>query len=233
MSRSEYNVWRVVSPSEDAYRNAMVDKSEMQSSRGKSQRDFLTGQLLIAMPNMSDPRFERSVLLVCFHDADHAMAVIVNKPVEELELGELLERLEIDPKESVGGEPVFFGGPVQMERGSVLHSLDYRLDCTIEISPGVGLTASKEILVDIAGHRGERTPPAQFLVAVGYAGWSAGQLESELTANAWAHCDADESIIFAANSDESWRRALEKIGVTGAKLSSEWMSARPSDAPLN
>lgn len=198
-----------------------------------TSRDFLTGQLLIAMPNMQDPRFERSVLMICAHDAEHAMGVIVNKPLAEVELGELLEQLDVDPREGVGGDPVFFGGPVQTERGVILHTLDYRLDSTLDMGGGYGLTASKEIIIDIAGRDSHRAPPERFLIAVGYAGWSGGQLESEIAMNAWAHCPPDGSILFADDPADSWRRALEKIGVTGAMLSTEWMTTRESDAPLN
>ncbi|GAB4527192.1 MAG: YqgE/AlgH family protein [Amphiplicatus sp.] len=200
--------------------------------RGK-QRDFLAGRLLIAMPNMSDPRFEHSVLVVCAHDPDHAMGVIVNKPLANVELGDLLDQLEIDPREGAGGELVYFGGPVQTDRGVVLHTLDYRTDTTLEVAPGVGLTATRDILVDIAGRRRERTPPSRFLVAIGYAGWGPGQLEDEISMNAWAHGDVEEAIVFAADPSKTWRVALERLGVTAAKLSPEWWSARPDDAPLN
>jgi putative transcriptional regulator len=199
----------------------------------KPARDFLAGQLLIAMPNMADPRFERSVLIVCAHDERHAMGVIVNKPLIDVELSELLEQLSIDPREGVGGDPVYFGGPVQTERGVVIHTLDYRGDATIEITPELGLTATRDILIDIGGRQSQKKPPSHFLLAIGHAGWSAGQLEEELAMNAWAHCDPDESIIFTADAKQSWKRALERLGVTGAMLSPEWASARSDDTPLN
>lgn len=196
-------------------------------------RDFLTGQLLIAMPNMGDPRFERSVLVICAHDESHAMGIIINKPLADVELGELLEQLDIAPPDNIGRRPVYFGGPVQTDRGLVLHSLDYWLDKTMEICPGVGLTATREILVDIADNGGLRAPPARFLLAIGYAGWDAGQLEEEIAVNAWAHCDADEAIIFASDASAAWTKALARLGVTAAMLSPEWSSPRSDDAPLN
>lgn len=185
------------------------------------------------MPSMTDPRFERSIVAICAHDEDHAMGVIVNKPLADIEFSELLEQLDIDPREGVGGDPVYFGGPVQTDRGVVLHTLDYRLDTTLVVAPGIGLTANREILVDIGGRRRGRTPPSHFILAIGYAGWSAGQLEDELAMNAWAHCDSDEAIIFARDTSQSWRKALKKLGVTEAMLSPEWLSVRPGDAPLN
>lgn len=196
-------------------------------------RDFLAGQLLIAMPNMADPRFERSVLIVCAHDERHAMAVILNKPLADVELSELLEQLSIDPREGVGGDPVYFGGPVQTERGLVVHTLDYRAESTVAITAEIGITATRDILMDIGGRSAKRRPPSRFLLAIGHAGWSAGQLEQELAMNAWAHCDPDEAIVFSNDTRQSWQRALERLGVTGAMLSPEWSSARPDDAPLN
>lgn len=200
---------------------------------GVQDRDFLGGRLLIAMPNMTDPRFERSIVAICAHDEEHAMGVIVNKPLADIEFGELLEQLDIDPREGKGGDPVYFGGPVQTDRGVVLHTLDYRLDTTLIVAPGLGLTANREILVDIGGRKRSRPAPAHYLLAIGYAGWGAGQLEDELAMNAWAHCDADEAIIFARDASASWRNALKKLGVTAAMLSREWMTVRPDDAPLN
>lgn len=202
-------------------------------SGGAKVRDFLSGQLLIAMPNMSDPRFERTVLLMCAHDEQHAMGVIVNKPLADVELGELLEQLDIDISGTSADQPVFFGGPVQTDRGLVLHSLDYRTDTTLEICPGVGLTTTREILVDIAQGAAGRAAPKQFMLAIGYAGWGAGQLEEELAMNAWAHCDPDETIIFPKDPSASWNKALARLGVTGAMLSPEWSAPRTGDAPLN
>lgn len=208
-------------------------RSTKDRDRPDARRDFLAGHLLIAMPNMTDPRFERSVLLICAHDARHAMGVIVNRPLADVEMGELLEQLDIDPREGVGGDPVYFGGPVQIDRGVVLHSLDYRLDSTIEIAAGIGLTTSRDILIDIGGRNASRRPPDRYFLAIGHAGWSAGQLESEIAQNAWAHCAPDEAIVFCSKSDSIWRLALERLGVTGAMLSREWAAPRPDDAPLN
>ena len=210
----------------------MASKSRETAKRKKAGRDFLTGQLLIAMPNMSDPRFERSVLLMCAHDEQHAMGVIVNKPLADVEMSELLEQLEIDIAEGAKEQPVFFGGPVQTDRGLVLHSLDYRVDSTLEVCPGVGLTTTRDILIDIAGGAA-RAAPEKFMLAIGYAGWGEGQLEQELSMNAWAHCDPDTAIIFPKDASVSWKRALARLGVTEAMLSPEWSSPRSDDAFLN
>ena len=195
--------------------------------------DYLAGQMLIAMPNMGDPRFDRSVIFLCAHDEDHAMGVIVNKPLDDVDLSELLQQLEISPQDGADDTPVFFGGPVQTERGLVLHTLDYELETTLTLGDGLGLTASRDILIDIAGSESKRPAPRRFLLAVGHAGWGPGQLEKEIAMNAWAHCEPDEAIIFNGAEDALWKRALEKLGVTSAMLSTEWASVRDEDKPLN
>ncbi|MEM9495925.1 MAG: YqgE/AlgH family protein [Pseudomonadota bacterium] len=198
-----------------------------------ADQDFLTGKLLIAMPNMGDPRFEQSVIFMCSHDEHHAMGVIVNKPLAEVELADLLEQLDIDPQEEKSDTPVFFGGPVQTERGVVLHTLDYRRETTITLGPDIGITASREILADIGGAAPSRPAPRRSLLAIGHAGWGAGQLEQEITMNAWAHCDADEAIIFDGASRPSWKDALRKLGVNSAMFSAAWAQGRDEDTPLN
>ncbi len=199
----------------------------------QSIRDFLGGQMLIAMPNMGDPRFHRSVIFLCAHDEDHAMGVIVNKPLDDIDLSELLQQLEIAPQEDADDTPVFFGGPVQTERGLVLHTLDYRLETTLPLNRELGLTASRDILIDIAGDKPKRPAPRRFLLAIGHAGWGPGQLEEEIAMNAWAHCEPDEEIIFNGAQEALWKRALAKLGVTSAMLSTEWASMRRDDQPLN
>ena len=172
------------------------------------RQDFLAGKLLIAMPNMGDPRFEKSVIFMCTHDEDHAMGVIINKPIEDVELDELLRQLEIPAAQDANTTPVFFGGPVQTERGIVLHTLDYFSENTIKLGDDIGLTATKEILTDIGGKMPERPRPRRYLLAIGHAGWSGGQLESEIAMNAWVHCDPDEAILFDGATSPSWQRAL-------------------------
>lgn len=204
------------------------------ASRGaKSKRDFLDGKLLIAMPNMTDPRFEKSVVFLVSHDEKHAMGVVVNKPLVEIELGDLLEQLSIDPREGAGGESVFYGGPVQTDRGLVIHSLDYRSPQTIAIEPHFGVTASRDVLVDIGGRDRRMEPPERYLLAIGHAGWGPGQLESEIAVNAWCHSEASPDLVFGGEGADLWRRALESLGVTTAMFSAEWSNARPNDAPLN
>ncbi len=161
------------------------------------------------------------------------MGLIVNKRLDDIELSELLKQLDIEPQDSADETPVFFGGPVQTERGVVLHTLDYKLNTTIVMAPDLGLTATKDVLVDIGGKEPKRSPPRAFLLAIGHAGWGAGQLEQEIAMNAWVHCSPEEAIIFDGAETDSWKRALAKLGVTSAMLSPEWASIRRDDQPLN
>ncbi len=177
---------------------------------------FLTGQLLIAMPQMSDPRFRRSVVYICSQSDRGAMGLIVNKPLPSLNFIDLLEQLEIKTEKLRGTVPIHYGGPVETGHGFVLHSLDYTLpEATLRISEGVGLTATIDVLKAIARGGG---PESAFL-ALGYAGWSAGQLENEIRANGWLHCEADAELVFGSEIEHKWERALGKLGVTAAMLS--------------
>lgn len=171
---------------------------------------FLTGQLLIAMPGISDPRFERTLLLVCAHDRQHAMALALNRPVEGLTVPDLLERLEIKSTIRLPPDLVLMGGPVERERGFVLHTDDYRGEFSLEVGGGVALTATREVLEAMASHNGR---PRRSLLALGYAGWGAGQLEHEIRENVWLTVEADESLIFDGDHDTKWSRALAKLGV--------------------
>jgi putative transcriptional regulator len=214
-------------------RRSKVSAEADRDGAARWKRDFLTGKLLIAMPNMTDPRFEKSVVLMVSHDERHAMGVVVNKPLADVELGDLLEQLSIDPRKGAGGEAVFYGGPVQTDRGLVVHTLDYTSKQTMKVSGEIGVTASRDILVDIGGVAAKKKPPAKYLLAIGHAGWGSGQLESEIAVNAWCHSDAAPALIFGGERIDVWQAALKSLGVTAAMLSPEWAKARPGDAPLN
>ena len=182
---------------------------------------FLAGRLLVAMPGIGDPRFERSVVFLCAHDAQHAMGLAVNRPVSGLSIGNVLTRLKIAEQKSSIELPqdlVLMGGPVERDRGFVLHTDDYMCaTSSMPVPQGLGLTATPEVLEAIAGHN---TRPRRSLLALGYAGWDGGQLEREIIGNTWLICDADESLIFDDAHETKWERALAKIGVTPGRLSS-------------
>jgi putative transcriptional regulator len=186
---------------------------------------FLDGQLLIAMPSMADKRFARSVVYMCAHSADGAMGIVINKLAEDVAFRDLLVQLEIvdggdgtNRERAMGQVRVHRGGPVETGRGFVLHSADFFLEnATLPISEGVCLTATLEILRAIASGKG----PARALLALGYAGWAPGQLEFEIQANGWLHGPADANILFDDDIDAKYDRALAKIGIAAAMLSSD------------
>lgn len=186
---------------------------------------YLDGQLLIAMPIMTDRRFARSVIYLCAHSEEGAMGLIINHRASHISFPDLLERLGIVPKgveEGLGTEildrQVHAGGPVETGRGFVLHSADYHAnDSTLSIDDDVSLTATIDILKAIAAGQG----PQQSILALGYAGWSPGQLESEIQANGWLHCPADMELIFDPDLENKYTRAMAKIGIDPSHLVSE------------
>ena len=179
---------------------------------------FLTGQMLIAMPGIGDPRFERALILVCAHDRQHAMGIALNRPVEGLTVPDLLERLEIKSEIQLPPDLVLIGGPVERERGFVLHTRDYAGEASLEVNDAVALTATREVLEAMA--KGEGAPSSS-LLALGYAGWGAGQLEGEIKHNVWLTCEPDEALIFDHDYEGKWGRALAKLGIDPKFLSSE------------
>lgn len=178
---------------------------------------YLTGQLLIAMPNMQDVRFERSVIYLCVHNADGAMGLVINQIADELNFPDLLEQLGIESAGADVGMPIHVGGPVESGRGFVLHTSDYAQGSTIQVNEAVSLTATVDILKDIAEGRG----PRRALLALGYAGWGAGQLDGEIQQNAWLNVNADETLLFGDHPDTKWEQSLAKLGVDLSLLSGE------------
>jgi putative transcriptional regulator len=178
---------------------------------------YLEGQLLIAMPTMGDPRFERTVIFMCAHSAQGAMGLVVNKLANQITFRELLDQLSVEAPAVRREIRVHFGGPVETGRGFVLHSADYQQDSTLMVGKQVGLTATVDILRAIADGAGPRLG----LLALGYAGWAPGQLDSEIQANGWLSAPADLEILFDNELDTKWERALNKVGVDVSFLSSD------------
>lgn len=177
----------------------------------------LTGHLLVAMPGMGDPRFERSVILLCKHSSDGAMGLIVNKPAPEVALGDLLDQLEIDAKGRCRFMPVHFGGPVETSRGFVLHGPAYRSRLqSMTVTPEFSMTATMDVLEDLA--EGEGPEPA--LALLGYAGWGPGQLEDEIGRNDWLTAQSDPSLVFSTADDSKWAAAVKSLGIDPLGLSS-------------
>jgi putative transcriptional regulator len=175
----------------------------------------LTHHFLIAMPSMADPNFAHTLTYVCEHNPDGALGLVVNRPIE-MTLSSLFEQIELPvPGDALAETPVMFGGPVQVDRGFVLHRPLGNWQSTLAISDGVGLTTSKDILEAVG--RGEG--PQNLLVSLGYAGWSAGQLEQELAANAWLTVEADPDVIFAMSPEERLPAAMKLLGIDFSQLS--------------
>jgi putative transcriptional regulator len=180
---------------------------------------FLTGRLLVAMPGIGDPRFEHAVILICLHNEEHAMGVRVNRPVDGMTVAGVLSRLGVKGEARNPTQEVLSGGPVERERGYVLHTDDYGVaGSTMAVTDGISLTATLEVLEALTEPSGA---PARSVLALGYAGWSAGQLELELRENVWLACDAEPDLVFDENHDAKWQRALALIGVSAATLSSQ------------
>ncbi len=190
-----------------------------------SSRGYLDGQMLIATPTMQDERFSRSVIYICAHSSEGAMGIIVNHPAPHISFPDLLVKLDVIPKANLielppaaGGVKVLKGGPVETERGFVLHSADFFIEnSTLPIDEGICLTATLDILKAIAKGNG----PASAILALGYAGWAPGQLENEMQQNGWLHCSADPELIFGTDIERKYERAMQKLGIRPGMLSSE------------
>jgi putative transcriptional regulator len=196
-----------------------------QFAAGSSDQGYLDGQMLVAMPGMVDERFQRAVIYLCAHSAEGAMGIVINRKAADLSFPDLLVQLGIIQEGEAIRLPhqaermsVLMGGPVETSRGFVLHTPDFFLDeSTLPIDDGICLTATVDILRAIAAGKG----PQSAVLALGYAGWSPGQLESEIQANGWLNCPADPGLIFGAPLDAKYDLALRSIGIDVTMLSSE------------
>ena len=179
-------------------------------------RSALAGQLLIAMPGMRDPRFERAVVFLCEHSDKGSMGLVVNKPSADVTFPELARHLDVAVPEGGARIPVHVGGPVEPGRGFVLHSADYdRSGSTLRVSPRFGMTATVDMLREIAGGMG----PRRSLLALGYAGWAPGQLEAEIAGNGWLTASASMDAVFDRPDEAKWGAALATLGVDPRGLS--------------
>ena len=212
----------------DADIRSALEQAEGSRAKGpprkSPKRGYLDGQMLIAMPSMGDERFSRSVIYVCAHSTEGAMGIVVNQPAANISFPDLLVQLDVIPAADViqlptgAGVAVLKGGPVDTQRGFVLHSSDFFIEnSTLPIDEGICLTATLDILKAIA--RG--TGPRNAILALGYAGWAPGQLENEIQHNGWLHCSADPELIFGADTGRKYALALKKIGIDLGMLSSE------------
>jgi len=179
----------------------------------------LAGRLLVAMPGIGDPRFEHAVILICAHGPDHAMGLRVDRPAPTVTLKSVLTKLHVAAPDRTGHTPVLVGGPVERERGFVLHTDDWTVDdSSSPIVEGLALTATREALSAMTD---PLIGPRRSVLVLGYAGWGDSQLEEELADNVWLTADADLDLLFDTDFDTKWTRALAGIGVDAARLSSQ------------
>ncbi len=177
----------------------------------------LSGKILIAMPGMGDPRFDHSVVFICAHSDEGAMGIVINKPAHDLTFRALMKQLGISASENMRDIRVHIGGPVELTRGFVLHSTDYHGSvATLKVNDRFGMTTTLDILESLAAGEG----PDQSLLALGYAGWGKGQLESEIARNGWLTADATPELVFSRASDTKWAAALKTLGIEPMMLSS-------------
>lgn len=201
-----------------------IGRTHLEAGQGKKP-GYLDGQILVAMPTIRDDRFSRTVIYLCAHSSEGAMGIVINQPAPHIDFGDLLVQLEVIPDNKLielplraGEVKVLKGGPVETGRGFVLHSADFFIEnSTLPIDNGICLTATLDILKAIARGQG----PESAVLALGYAGWAPGQLESEIHANGWLNCDADPELVFSTRAELKYESALRKIGIDPAKLSSE------------
>ena len=185
------------------------------STASDASADFLTGQLLIAMPAMEDPRFAHSVIYLCAHTPEGAMGLVLNRPLQRPKFDELLRQLDVAPVPPARRIRLCAGGPMDNARGFVLHTTDWTGEGSLRVNDALALTASLDVLKAIAEGNG----PREGLLALGYAGWGPGQLDAEIQQNAWLSVPADETIVFDADHDTKWRRALGKLNIDPLLLS--------------
>ncbi len=200
--------WDLGDPPSEAYFLRMASSPQQTNSH-------FTGMMLIAMPSMADTRFTRSVVYVCSHSAEGAMGLVVNQVIDQLRLPAVLQQLGIKSEGLAEDQPVHLGGPVESNRGFVLHSADYQLESTLLIDENFALTATVEILRAIAEGNG----PSRLVLALGYAGWAPGQLDAEILANGWLIAPGDADIVFGREDETKWHRALAKLKIDPILLS--------------
>src|SRR6201988_194041 len=209
----------------DRWANLSIMKTPRGTSTKSRRRGYLDGQMLIAMPAMMDERFARSLIYVCAHSSEGAMGIVVNHPAPNINFSDLLVKLNVIPATDIiqlptraGGVKVMRGGPVETERGFVLHWRDFFIEnSTLPIDDGICLTATLDILKAIARGKG----PESGGLARGDGGWGRGQLENEIQENGWLHCSADQELSFGADIEGKYGKALPKIGIDPGMLSSE------------
>ena len=197
----------------DKHHGSGLDKRD----GSKDYSGYLTGKLLVSTPFMTDTRFYQSVIYICGHDEKGAMGFILNKPLMSIFSKDLLEQLNISYPNTLKNRPIYYGGPVEIGRGFVLHSAEYQHDATVGINENFSITATLEILQDLAYDRG----PLRSALMLGYSGWSEGHLDEELQENQWLVLSGEVDFIFKEDKDNMWMEAYQKLGIDPGHMSME------------
>ncbi len=194
---------------------------KMSKEQKSESSSYLTGKLLLAMPGMGDFRFQKAVIYLCAHDKDGAMGLVINQPLADIDFSELLKQLDIKIDIAIDKKslniPVMNGGPVEGARGFLLHSNEFEQDDTVKVDDNIYVTGTLDALKDVAEGKG----PQEKLFILGYAGWTAGQLDQELQQNAWLTVDADNDLVFHGNPEHKWEKSIQKLGIDPTMLSME------------
>lgn len=205
-----------------AITQTLINTLIIMATQPKSDILSLSNHFLIAMPSLNDPNFEQSVSYICEHNNEGAMGVVINRPMD-LNFADLCEQLEIEITDmDTAAYPIFDGGPVEVDRGFILHTPVGEWESTLEITEDIGLTMSQDIIEAIAnGYSSDNNPPKHFIIMLGYAGWSEDQLEDEIAANAWLNVPATSEILFNTATDKRWTAAASLLGIDLQQLSSD------------
>ena len=192
------------------------------ASKNDTDTFSLTNHFIIAMPSLNDPNFEQSVSYICEHNNEGAMGVVINRPMD-LSFAELCEQLEIEVTDNeIADYPIFDGGPVEVDRGFILHTPIGEWESTLVVTKDIGLTMSQDIIEAIAnGYSSDSNPPKHFIIALGYAGWSEDQIEDEIAGNVWLNVPASSDILFTTPTDKRWAAAAAALGINLQTLSSD------------
>ena len=178
---------------------------------------YLTGQMLVAMPSLDDPSFHRAVVYICAHNENGAMGIIINREIDDFSFSDVLSQMDLPSPLECQAVRLLSGGPVESSRGFVLHSTDYLREHSLKIDDNLAITATLDILRDISAGLG----PSRYILALGHAGWKAGQLDGEVLENTWLTVPADQELIFSPNIAHKWEKAIAKLGCDPVNLCSE------------
>ena len=192
------------------------------TTQKKSDILSLSNHFLIAMPSLNDPNFEQSVSYICEHNDEGAMGIVINRPLD-INFADLCEQLDIEVTDNeIANYPIFDGGPVEMDRGFILHTPLGEWESTIAVTKDIGLTMSQDIIEAIAnGYSSDNNPPKHFIITLGYAGWSEDQIEEEIASNTWLNVTATDKILFHTPIENRWTAAAASMGINLQTLSSD------------